>query len=177
MRYLPNGHLDTRFGEHGTVLHGRGVLSALAVQPDGKILAVGSIDEHLAAVRYDSDGHLDPSFGRSAKLGTFNFGASAAAVQGDGKILVGGGHLVGSEDNAPYVLALVRYTNDGHVDETFGNGGKIVDKGRGAVFGIAIEPAGRVIVLARRTPTVTGQRSLILLAYTPDGRPDLGFGK
>ena len=185
VRYLPNGRLDPQFGNHGTVLHrfGRygGRLGALAIQPDGKIVAVGGIDEQVATVRYASDGRLDPSFGDGGKVATpfghYGESASAVAVQRDGKILIGGGLYTSPNDMSPNVLVLARLTSDGHLDRTFGTGGKIVDKSRGAVAGITVQPGGRVIVLARPGPAWTDSPpSLALLAYMPNGRPDLGFG-
>jgi uncharacterized delta-60 repeat protein len=188
VRYLPNGHLDRQFGKRGTVLHHfgdyGGTLEALAIQADGKIVAAGSIGQ-FGIVRFEPDGHLDPSFGSRGKVQTsfddssdYSYtSASAVALQGDGKILVGGFYSLDGDDNAPHVLMLVRYTSDGHLDTTFGNDGKIVDRSRGAVVGIAVEPSGRIIVLAERKPSASAKPlGRVLLAYTPDGRPDPRFG-
>ena len=60
-RYQTNGSLDTTFGTGGIVitLSLFGNFAAVAVQPDGKIVAGGG--ENVA--RYNSDGSLDSSFG------------------------------------------------------------------------------------------------------------------
>jgi uncharacterized delta-60 repeat protein len=66
-RYNPDGSLDTTFGTGGLVrtdLYGSDILNGgINLQPDGKIVAVGSVNtsegDSFAAVRYNSDGSLD----------------------------------------------------------------------------------------------------------------------
>src|SRR5207247_1180861 len=72
-RYKPDGSLDATFGNGGRVvtdLSPYDRVNALAVQRDGKIVAVGvagdtsnTIDNFLV-LRYNRDGSLDRSFGR-----------------------------------------------------------------------------------------------------------------
>jgi uncharacterized delta-60 repeat protein len=73
-RFLPNGHLDTTFGQGGLVTTvPTGVfpsVSALLVQPNGQILVAGSAGSGLRhvpsptiLVRYNPNGSLDPTFG------------------------------------------------------------------------------------------------------------------
>jgi uncharacterized delta-60 repeat protein len=79
--------------------------SDVAVQPNGKIVAVGrrvrygdaQDDELFAVARYLPDGRLDPTFSRDGQASLdFGFGddaAQAVAIYPDGKILAaGGGH-------------------------------------------------------------------------------------
>src|SRR6516162_5728962 len=56
LRYNLNGTLDTSFG--GTV---KGTATAVAVQPDGKVVVAGSQPNDV--VRYNAVGTLDTSFG------------------------------------------------------------------------------------------------------------------
>jgi uncharacterized delta-60 repeat protein len=73
-RFLPNGQLDTTFGQGGlvtTVPTGEfPAVSALLVQPNGQILVAGSAGSGLRKVpsptllvRYNPDGSLDSTFG------------------------------------------------------------------------------------------------------------------
>src|SRR5262249_58695080 len=75
-RYNTNGSLDTSFGSGGTLTTPinasdyNSSASALAIQPDGKIVAVGTEQPtqayaggHIALVRYNPDGTWDTSFG------------------------------------------------------------------------------------------------------------------
>lgn len=104
-RYLPNGKLDRTFSQDGKVITNFGPgaeddLYAVALQPDGKIVAAGSthivthLDIKFAVVRYTSNGSLDPTFGTGGKTTTFigdnSCDGSAVAIQADGKIIVGG---------------------------------------------------------------------------------------
>lgn len=178
VRYLPNGRLDRSFGIRGTVVtrfENGGGFGDVAVQPEGKILAVGVGGSagypHFALARYEPDGSPDPTFGDGGKIVTpltHGEGARAVAIQGDGKIVVGGGAENG-------MLVLARYAPDGHLDPTFGHGGKVVNKRRGDVSGIAIQPNRRIVVLAR--PSRGWTNALVLLRFMPDGSPDPSFGK
>ena len=107
------GELDPSFGSGGIVSSfSGGAFSAVAVQPDGKIVAAGSIGakgSNFALRRYTSSGKLDRSFGAGGQVLT-NFGgdsgASALVVQADGKIVASAGGSV-------HDFALVRYTTTG----------------------------------------------------------------
>ncbi|HEX9758526.1 MAG TPA: hypothetical protein VGB26_12145, partial [Nitrospiria bacterium] len=117
VRYNSNGSLDTTFdpvGLDGKVSTdfsgGNDVAYAVAIQPDGKILAAGSaglgnLDFGLA--RYDNDGSHDEVFSN--------------LIQADGKIVVAGRTGV----NGFYDFALARYDTDGSLDGTFGSSGKV----------------------------------------------------
>jgi uncharacterized delta-60 repeat protein len=120
-RYNTDGTLDASFGSGGKVttsFGGGGVARALAVQPDGKLVAAGSSTgegnrSDFALVRYQTNGSLDASFGAGGKV-TTNFSGSgnaasedlalAVAVQEDKKI-VAVGYSHGPGDN----FALARY--------------------------------------------------------------------
>jgi uncharacterized delta-60 repeat protein len=125
VRYTSSGKLDTSFGVRGKVLTVFGPngddsgADALALQADGKIVAVGTwggVDlahnhftgGYFALARYTIRGKLDASFGKGGKVLTFGprhggrAEADALAIQKDGNI-VAAGDLAGD-------FALVRYT-------------------------------------------------------------------
>jgi uncharacterized delta-60 repeat protein len=110
-RYNSNGSLDTSFGAMGkvTTAGGIGWIAAIALQSDGKIVAVaGDPDTRLA--RYEANGALDVSFGSGgtvvADLGNPD-GATDVALQSDGTILVAGFYQPHSptDDNQDFLLA------------------------------------------------------------------------
>ena len=73
LRYTRSGKLDASFGSGGKVLtdladHSLDEASALAVQPDGKILVAGRSWNTYALVRLTARGQLDASFGRGGKV-------------------------------------------------------------------------------------------------------------
>jgi uncharacterized delta-60 repeat protein len=79
-RYTTAGALDPSFGDGGKVITDLGssprtgehqaTARAVAIQPDGKIVAAGSSLGDFALTRYTSDGNLDPNFGRGGKVTT-----------------------------------------------------------------------------------------------------------
>ena len=98
-RYNPNGSLDTSFsgdGKQTTDFGGFDAAAGVALQGDGKIVAVGDagrVDADFALARYNPNGSLDTSFSGDGKQ-TTDFGgvdeATGVAIQGDGKIVVVG---------------------------------------------------------------------------------------
>jgi uncharacterized delta-60 repeat protein len=129
------GQVDVSFGDLGTASQSLDAPlfaspSAVAVQPDGKLLVAGTdgksdYNSPLIA-RYQSDGELDPTFGKAGRVDlsldkTFFSGApafgqvKAALVQASGRIL-----LVTDIGDDLSVLALLP---DGTPDLTFGGRG------------------------------------------------------
>src|SRR6266542_1606848 len=119
-RYNADGSLDTSFGTGGKVTtdfgFGADVAWAVAVQPDGKIVAAGYASATgrylIALARYNADGSLDTSFGSGGRVTTaisdrYDL-AYAMALQPDGKIVVVG-ETRGSTATK-YDAAVLRYT-------------------------------------------------------------------
>lgn len=124
-RLNSDGSLDESFGAGGTVVDRRmPPLKAVALQPDGRIVAVAG--EGFKLTRYLDDGHPDSSFGEGRVAGTYDPQASAFAgagpetvlVRPDGSIVVGGARPL-----SKYIIpqAIVRlYNADGSFAETVG---------------------------------------------------------
>src|SRR5947208_13470514 len=106
----------------------------MAVEPDGKIVVVGSFPTgqqppnywDFGVQRYNADGTPDTTFGNNGSVVTDLTGRNdvpyAGAVQSDGKIVVGG---VGHDANNDSNFALLRYNADGTLAITSGSGGKL----------------------------------------------------
>ncbi len=158
-----DGSLDPRFGSGGIVVNDFGVPSAVVLQPDGKIVVVGS-----RVARYNVDGSLDLTFGGSGTVRT-EVGASyqlnAVAVQDDGKILVAGG--------SGGAFFLLRYNANGSLDKTFGARGIVrteFDTGEDVAHGIALQPDGKIVVAG------TDNFNIELARYSRRGALDKTFG-
>jgi uncharacterized delta-60 repeat protein len=187
-RYTRSGKLDTSFGTRGTAKTAFPPRSAMAegvaLEPDGKIVAVGqrwnrnSAESLFALARYRPDGSLDPTFGAGGRVTTAfadPAGATAVALQPNGKLVVAGW-------TGPYFndsFALVRYNADGSLDSGFGTGGKVVttfpslsDSSAGAV---ALQPNGK-IVLAGSAEANTFESQFALARYNQNGSLDATFG-
>ncbi|MFO1007906.1 MAG: cadherin domain-containing protein [Planctomycetaceae bacterium] len=156
-RYNVDGTLDTTFGVGGKVTtaigSGTDVLQGLALQSDGKIVAVGYRDaggsSDIVVVRYNANGTLDSTFGSGGKVITAassgNDAAFAVAIQGDGKIVVTG-FAVGSSNND---FAVLRYNTNGTLDTTFDGDGMVItpmSSGSDVPSGVAVQADGKIVV-------------------------------
>ena len=146
-RYLPTGKLDTTFGSGGLAsagFTGGESRTGVALQPDGKIIWVGSQGNpsfpaggtfEFAVARFTANGSLDTSFGSGGHASVEFFAppmegaqefARAVLIQPDGKILVAGSARQGQIRFAPIQGALARFNANGTLDTSFGAGGKIL---------------------------------------------------
>ncbi|MEV4705142.1 hypothetical protein [Actinoplanes sp. NPDC049316] len=191
-RYLPNGSLDTRFGQGGKVVMSllpTASASAVVVQPDGRIVVAGwTGGADFVLARFRRDGSLDRSFGTGG-LVTTDLGedsrdqAAAMTLHGDGLVVVGQG-LGGA--------AVARYRMNGSLDPNFGTGGVLRVPGLTDAATAVVTYGSDLIVgtarfsLARLdrhgalrtdfgtggvlTTKIGGSASLQALAWQPDGR-------
>jgi uncharacterized delta-60 repeat protein len=178
------GDLDPTFSGDGKQTTNLGVgfspARAIAHQPDGKLVAVGTSFGHdngdFALARYNPNGSLDPSFSDDGKLTTGGFGSGSAsseratgvAIQGDGKIVaVGTGGTSGG-------FALARYDPDGSLDTSFSGDGKQTTNFASGdkVTGVAIQGDGRIVVVGS---AVDDDRDFALARYDADGSLDTSF--
>ncbi|MBT2400221.1 DUF11 domain-containing protein [Streptomyces sp. ISL-100] len=148
-RYNADGSLDTGFGGDGTVttsFNGEDTARGVAVQSDGRIIAVGNGAGDFALARYNVDGSLDTSFDGDGKVttdfGTFDARAFDMALQSDGKVVAAGG-AVGN-------WAVARYNTNGSLDTGFGGGdGKVTTDFEGnwdEARGVALQSDGKIVV-------------------------------
>lgn len=129
-RLNPNGSLDASFDADGKVITAvrtgnSDFIKGLALQPDGKIIAVGYTQDSNGAsgaiARYNSDGTLDASFGNKGILFDYARTLNSAAIQADGKIIA-----LGVEDSgANSGFVLFRFLPDGTLDSSFDTDGKV----------------------------------------------------
>jgi uncharacterized delta-60 repeat protein len=162
------------------------VAYAVAIQPDGKIVAAGAADmvgrstdasDHFVLARYTVHGRLDPSFGRGGKVLTaFGSGSDRAvglAIQADGKIVAAGPRYA----NGRSYFALSRYTADGRLDPSFGSSGKVLtgfDSHHGnEAWAVAIQPDGKIVAAGGSG----GNYDFALVRYATSGRLDRTFGR
>ncbi|MFT3896268.1 MAG: delta-60 repeat domain-containing protein [Thermomonas sp.] len=192
-RYNPDGSLDAGFGDGGIVTtvfpHGS-YASALALQPDGKILAAGtdyvnfssdaSSDTDFAIARYEPNGSPDFSFGSGGQVATdferLNDDAFAVLVRPDGRIVA-----VGSSRDplSDYDFAAVRYMPDGQLDAAFGTRGRVstdfgndgFDRARSA----ALQPDGRIVVAGFAIRQDGSHENFAAVRYLANGALDTSF--
>jgi uncharacterized delta-60 repeat protein len=191
------GDLDPTFGGAGKVTtpfstrpdDGASVY-AVAVQPNGKIVAAGtafrapqtgaSSGSDFALARYNINGSLDTSFGSLGKVTKDIDGgedyAYAVVVQPDGKILAAGSAEVNAA-NSNTRFTLVRYNPDGKLDSGFGTAGVVSTDFFGTeniATSVALQADGRIVV-AGYTHDGIGRRFAVA-RYRVDGSLDASFG-
>lgn len=185
---LDAGVLDPSFGEGGQVLtgfNGKAAAAELLVQPDGKIVAVGSaLGTDFAMARYNPDGSLDEFFGTDGKVTTEvnadgHGTAQAAVVQADGKIVVAGITSFGLSGEMRGDFALARYDADGSLDDSFGVGG-LVTTGFGNdqqdyAWSVALQADGK-IVAAGHSFGAGIKTGTALARFNANGTLDISFG-
>jgi uncharacterized delta-60 repeat protein len=185
LRYNADGTLDNGFGTGGKLMFAFGGSYdngfGAALQPDGKIIAVGSTFDgldHWAIARITSNGTLDSSFDSDGKITTsFATGsqsASGVAIQADGKIVVGGEADIGGG----YNFALARYNSNGSLDTTFGSGGKVTTDWHGRMDlgrSLAIQRDGKIL-LGGMARNPADKFNMAVARYLRDGSLDTSFG-
>lgn len=170
-RYNPDGSLDSAFGIEGKVITDLGsfrdAIADIAIQKDGKIVALGASENDMAMARYNSDGSLDTEFGNQGIIIT-DFAenqlidvASGIAIRSDGKII-----LTGTVNNGRGI-ALARLNIDGSFDDTFGSEGKLISLFSISGIGdggnaVLIQPDGNIVVAGRTFNNATGGDFAIL---------------
>ncbi|MBL7939931.1 MAG: T9SS type A sorting domain-containing protein [Flavobacteriales bacterium] len=177
------GSLDTDFNGDGIATTFVGSVGgngrAMAIQPDGKILLAGDatqgIDADYALVRYLPDGSLDPAFGTGGQVlvgGSGDDIARAILLQPDGKIILGGR---GGPSNDQFYM--VRFTDTGTLDATFGTNGEVtgfMGSGGNEGYAMALQADGKFLLAG--SASNGNDLDFALLRYNPDGSQDFDFG-
>jgi uncharacterized delta-60 repeat protein len=186
-RYDAFGNLDPAFGLNGKVttdfFNRFDEAFAIAVQPDGKIVAGGRgtgfvTNDDFVLARYNPDGSFDPSFGSNGRAFVdFSGGAELMrdiAVKPDGRIVAAGSTSSIINPNSNFALA--SFNRNGTLDFSFGVNGKLTTDFFGAtdqIFGIAIQPDGKIVAAGNVEPSPTSARRDVALARYTDIRFDL----
>ncbi len=153
-RYQTNGNLDNSFGTGGKVLVNPGAggswITSIAIQPDGKILAGGSVSNgptiQFAVMRFLSNGSPDASFGNNGLVtlvvGTYAY-LKDILIQPNGQIVLAGEAMI----NGDFDFALARYNSNGTLDLTFNGGIKVVDFNNDEYLkAISLQPDGKILL-------------------------------
>ena len=189
-RYNPDGTPDATFGSGGQIStdflgHEDDAFSVL-IQPDGKIVAVGSANDpatfyDFAAARYLSNGTIDTTFGVAGKVHT-DFGdqnfdrARSAALQPDGRIVAAGFAI--SHGGGVQNFAVARYTSSGVLDTTFSRDGKTqIDFGNccQSATKVLLQSDGKIITVGGSNGE-SSDDDFLLARLNPRGSIDATFG-
>jgi uncharacterized delta-60 repeat protein len=167
-----------------------GSASAVAIQPNGKIVLAGyaytgvrpgHAHNEFALFRLLPNGAKDTSFGHKGSVRTGwredNSAVRDVALQADGKIVVAGY----SGDSPDYDFALARYTRGGRLDTTFSDDGKKRTNFTGGLdeaHGVVIQANDRIVVAGFAAPRGHRlQRTFALARYRVNGGLDQTFSE
>ena len=152
-RYEADGALDTEFDVDGRTTFsftgpGFDVATAVAAQPDGKIVAAGytqvASQYAYALARVNADGSLDTSFGTDGRVTTdAGIVVMSLALQEDGKILAVGDDKLG-DLRSPATQPTDRLTAR---SRTAGWPPSTSSSSSDASAAIAVQPNGRIVVV------------------------------
>jgi uncharacterized delta-60 repeat protein len=183
VRYNRDGTLDLGFGNAGTYAGPPVLISRIALEPDGKILALGP---HNTVMRVNANGTLDATFGASGtgivELDVdSNTAINDLALQSDGRILLAGyrGHLIDARGVSVEFL-LLRLSAAGVPDPSFGRGAGAVVTAINEVAriqAIAVTASGAIIATGdSRRREVSSDNNIALARYDANGTLDTSFG-
>lgn len=189
IRLNPDGSFDSAFGTGGVATirflpsPSDERINDMALQPDGKIVAVGDLNgsEWFAVGRFNSDGTPDATFGDQGRvrpgMGPSVEEANAVVIQSDLKIVVGGEVFHGATG---IDFALARFHPNGQLDGTFGDGGRTFtnfNNLRDSISCLALQPDGKILAGGNTfQPDGNDQKSHFGLArYETNGNLDLSF--
>jgi uncharacterized delta-60 repeat protein len=166
VRINTNGTRDTGFNI-GTGFNN--TASAIAVQPDDKILVGGSFTQYSGSsinrlVRINTNGTRDTSFNVGTGLNSI---ANTIAIQSDDKILVGGSF---DQYSGSSINFLVRINTDGTRDTGFNIGTGLSSTANA----IAIQSDNKILVGGAFT-AYSGSTTNYLVRINTDGTRDTGF--
>jgi uncharacterized delta-60 repeat protein len=186
VRYLPNGILDTNFNTTGKVITPVGPnydgATAALLQPDGKIVIVGSCinvagNRDFCAARYLSTGALDTTFNGTGtvitSVGAAIDDANAALLQPDGKIVLAGGCSNGASNSD---FCVVRYLPSGALDTSFNGTGSVITpvvSSYSYAHAALLQPDGKIVVAGDCYSGSTGV--FCAVRYMPTGALDTSF--
>jgi uncharacterized delta-60 repeat protein len=164
------GEVDLSFNPGSGV---DGGLSAVARQPDGKLIIGGDFSTVRGLVRYgiarlNGDGSGDPGF--DARMGK-DSSVACVALQPDGRVLIGGAF---TSVNGISRNGIARLNADGTLDRTFDPGLGIDGLTSPSVLALAIQPDGK-LVIAGRFGSINGENRDNMARLNSDGSLDRSF--
>jgi uncharacterized delta-60 repeat protein len=188
-RFDQDGVLDKSFNSTGFLILKLGVessLSAIAVLPDGKILAAGTIEQQsiavdFLAIRCGADGILDKNFGTDG-IAITDFDSSkdyctSLAVLSNGYFYLAGYTL---DAVNMFDFALAKFNSYGRLDYSFSLDGKVSMDFFGysdIVNAVAVQPDGKVIIGGDVSNVDLFEQYFTLVRYTSTGALDATFDK
>ncbi len=188
IRLHNNGSIDSTFGVNGKFELNFDPIDcgaiAMALQSDGKIIAVGrynnGISLKIITIRITIDGNLDLSFGNSGialtQLDTtiMDDEVTSCVIQPDNKIIIGS--FTHDQPFVGKVFGMVRLTENGLIDTSFGISGivktDIPNLANDYPACIKLQNDGKILLAG----TTKNSKIMAICRYNIDGTLDITFG-
>jgi uncharacterized delta-60 repeat protein len=198
VRYNSNGSIDTSFNGNGfvfgpTLLFGRA--HAVAIDSKDRIVVAGDTPKagntdfgDFIVARFKSTGEIDATFGQAGFNvtdvgGVTNEGHGLKVLAGDALLVSGFAPIFISNVNGTNIVseplgAVVRYQENGFVDQTFGAAGRVALPGDNVGRGLAVQSDGRIVLAGSIDVAIlpATQNRFALMRLLADGRIDDSFG-
>lgn len=185
IRYNTNGTLDSSFGINGIVttsLQNPIVnLFEIALQPDGKIIAVGftAINESTTGtiIRYNEDGTIDTNFGTNGIASvSLNPGLNAlisVVVKPDSSILV-----TGTTNLSKLDVLLMQFKPNGTLDTDFNTNGIVTIDFGNSEYGtnLLLLPNNKILIVGTQEDANNFNTDVFLIRLNSSGKIDSTFG-
>jgi uncharacterized delta-60 repeat protein len=189
-RFLPDGSPDLSFGNGGSFtysLNFEANVYGCAIRENGKIVMAGSTTDYngykILLIQLNENGTLDETFGNGGvvvlKIGpdinNFEDHAYAIALQDDGMIVIAGKSY---NENYQFVPVVVRFTETGALDTSFGTGGIAsipVIEVENDFDCIVIQDDGKIVASGHFANTFLSF-AMLVVRFMPDGSLDASFG-
>ncbi len=189
-RFMSDGSVDSSFGDEfglTRILFNYGNCK-ITFQKDGKIILAGSSEgeysntSRFLLARLNTDGIIDNSFGEAGTgIVKTDYDLDGdfirdIVVQSDDKMVVVGTALVGGFGNKIPYMAIARYLQNGVLDPSFGESGKVKLKlaERTDGYAVSLQTNDKIVVCGSTSYTNTNH---VLARYLSDGSPDSSFGE
>jgi len=188
-RYNSDGSLDSSFdGDGKTTVQFNDIdqLGAIAIRPDGKIVASGisynltSFAYFIAVAQLNPNGSPDTTFDGDGKLtislNNPNFEeALGLVIQPDGKLVIGTSSFA---SNVNFII--FRLNPNGSLDTSFDEDGRVFGSystSGGQIYGLVLQPDGKIVVGGGSyNYNGTTGTDFALARFNPNGSYDTGFG-
>jgi uncharacterized delta-60 repeat protein len=190
VRYTNSGTWDSTFDVNGVseaayTENGSIHFQDLAVQPDGKIVLVGTwstYGHHYPSViaGLNENGTLDQDFGRI--FYEFQDGLQhspqGVAFQSNGRILMSG-DMITEEGDGQIILGRFTTGYDAYIDPTFGTNGEVLiplDNFQHSPDAIAVQADDKIVIAGTDLGHDGLDDNLVLARYNSNGAPDPTLG-
>jgi len=187
-RYLENGTFDPSFGTNGHFTYTyNGNPETMAyrciIKTNGKILIAGHTTNYstwgIILIQLNSNGTPDPSFGTNGivyqNLSAGENLAYGLALQTDNKIIVSG---IKTDGNGSSVPIVVRFSENGQLDASFGNSGVAevpIVTGDNDFATVCVQPDGKILAAGHYNSGLSWF-TLLLARFNSNGTLDPTYG-